>query len=299
MYRYLVLYRKNNGEIISPKDVMVTQKDIYPNGNQKYWRVFSREFVYDGEPYLRTKSEELLIPTLYGLYSETGDYTAWFYLVFDGLINISEDKKSINGSSRKKLSGKLIIKDGIEIINDGAFDECSLLTEVIIPNSVKIIGMEAFDDCSLLKNIIIPDSVTTIREWAFFMCDGLTEIIIPDSVTTIGSGAFTYCSNLKTAILSNSIKIIEGSLFSSCENLTTISIPKSVIEIKEKAFLDCTNLKTISIPKSVTQFGFYTFLNSGLTDIYYEGTETQWKSIINVDACDIPENTTIHFNSDI
>ena len=53
------------------------------------------------------------------------------------------------------------------------------IREFTIPNSVTSIGEGAFCDCSLLTNITIPNSVTSIGESAFEECSSLTKAYVP------------------------------------------------------------------------------------------------------------------------
>ena len=158
---------------------------------------------------------------------------------------------------------------------DGAFYDCDDLTSVTIPNSVTSIGDEAFHACDNLTSITIPNSVTSIGDSAFYHCDSLTSISIPDSVTWIGDDAFGYCYSL-----------------------TSITIPNSVTSIGVWAFDGCTSLRSITIPSSVTWIcrGAFDGCDS-LTDVYYSGTESQWKEI-DIERDNIAlnkESTTIHY----
>src|SRR5262249_3690290 len=67
---------------------------------------------------------------------------------------------------------------------------------VTIPNSVTNIGNGAFADCTNLTNVTIPNSVTSIGDYAFMDCTILTSVTIPNSVTSIGNGAFADCWSL-------------------------------------------------------------------------------------------------------
>ena len=94
--------------------------------------------------------------------------------------------------SADSISGNYTIKNGTELIADGAFSWCDDLVSVSIPNGVKIIGEYAFKYCDSLANVTISDSVTTIGERAFDNCPNLKNVVIPDSVITIGDCAFGY-----------------------------------------------------------------------------------------------------------
>ena len=69
------------------------------------------------------------------------------------------------------LNGTYSIKEGVRIICDEAFLNCSSLTGIVIPSSVTSIGERAFYGCRSLRNIAIPDSVTCIGEFTFFGCN--------------------------------------------------------------------------------------------------------------------------------
>ena len=69
---------------------------------------------------------------------------------------------------------KVIMKDGIDYIDTGAFLNCDKLSTVELPNTLRRIGPEAFRGCTSLKEIFIPDSVTDIGAAAFAGCDNLT-----------------------------------------------------------------------------------------------------------------------------
>ncbi len=132
-------------------------------------------------------------------------------------------------------------------IGDGAFDNCTGLTEITIPNSVTSIGWDAFSWCTSLKKIIIPDSVTSIGGSAFYDCTSLREITIPDSVTSIGNGAFACCESLTEITIPDSVTSIDYGAFMYCESLREIRIPDSVTSIGENAFYNCTSLTDVYI----------------------------------------------------
>ena len=68
--------------------------------------------------------------------------------------------------------------------------------EFVVPDGITRIGDGAFQDCTSLTNITIPDSVTSIGDWAFMDCIGLTSLTIPEGVKSIGYSAFSGCTSL-------------------------------------------------------------------------------------------------------
>ncbi len=89
-------------------------------------------------------------------------------------------------------SGSYSIANGIELLSDGAFKNCTYLTSVTIPGSVTNIGRWTFEYCSGLTSVTIPNNVTSIGEGAFKDCSGLSRITI-ESMTppTCGSDALS------------------------------------------------------------------------------------------------------------
>ncbi|MGI6205291.1 MAG: leucine-rich repeat protein [Anaerovoracaceae bacterium] len=190
------------------------------------------------------------------------------------------------------------IPDSVTSISSITFRLCRSLESVNIPDGVTSIDSSAFADCISLQSINIPDSVTSIGDNAFASCFSLQSIEIPDSVTSIGFAAFQLCSSLESIEIPDSVTSIEDQTFEACYSLQSIEIPNSVTSIGYIAFKDCRELKSIEIPSSVTSIGLRAFEACNvLTDIYYGGTEEQWNAINGVDSADIPETTTIHYNS--
>lgn len=224
----------------------------------------------------------------------------------DGMLTISGEGKMANwadGASapwyekRGKIK-RVDIGTGVTSIGYGAFYWCSNLVSVTIPDSVTSIRDSAFKYCGSLPSVIIPDSVTSIGESAFYSCSNLAEVTIPASVTSLGERAFEHCSNLASVTILASIKSIGWGTFEYCSSLASITIPDSVRSIGNYAFEYCKTLTSITIPDSVTAFGYSAFYGcNSLTDVYYSGSEEQWKAISD-DGYNGPltSSATIHYN---
>lgn len=121
--------------------------------------------------------------------------------------------------------------ENVEFINcdfkyfqDGAFANCSNLTNITLSDNVTSIGNRVFQICSNLNSISIPNSVISIGEQAFQACSNLKSITIPNSVTSIGNWAFHACSNLKSITIPNSATSIGNYVLERCPNLVEVAI---------------------------------------------------------------------------
>ena len=199
--------------------------------------------------------------------------------------------------------------DGIELdtLKQGTFGKCSRLKEIKIPDSVTAIGALVFSGCTELTNVTL-GSVESIGPRAFEECTALEEITFPSTLTSIGDFAF-YFSGLKEIEIPGSItdkvtqdesgkdKTVYGlgtGAFYVCNALESVKICEGVKTIPSGAFGYCTSLKEIHIPLSVEKIMGITYkdgaLHAGhafwgctaLADIYYAGSEEQWRAI-NID----------------
>ena len=195
-------------------------------------------------------------------------------------------------------------------IGGSAFRYCTSLTSVTIPDSVTSIGGSAFYGCTSLTSVTIPDSVTSIGGSAFYNCKSLTSVTIPGSVTSIGWSAFYGCASLTSVTIPDSVTSIGNCAFASCTSLTGIWVAEGnshyandasgVLFNKDKTTLvQCPGaFAAYTIPNSVTSIGEYAFYDcTSLTDVYYAGSEAQWKAIsISSNRNDDLLTANIHYN---
>ena len=123
-------------------------------------------------------------------------------------------------------------------IHTYTFYMCTNLKSITIPNGIEVIDENAFNGCSSLTNVIIPNTVESIRFSAFSSCVSLTEIDLPDSVMSLHWGAFSNCENLEKVNLGKNLTTIGYETFINCKKLQNIQIPSSVTSIGQDAFKD-------------------------------------------------------------
>ena len=155
-------------------------------------------------------------------------------------------------------------------------------SEIEIPanidgKTVRDISSIAFTRCKSLKSVVVPDTVTSIQSGAFAECTNLEKITLPDGISEIGGITFSKCSSLKEISLPVSLEAIEHSLFNGCTSLFKVTIPVSVISIANSAFYKCGNLQ----------------------EVYYSGTQKQWKEINVEIGNEVLLNAVIHCSDGI
>jgi len=177
---------------------------------------------------------------------------------------------------------KIVIPEGVEIIQQYAFANLSALEEVVLPSTLKNIGVGAFYNCQRLKKINL-GGVQFINERAFAFEleeeieaddlltkaekeEKLQEIkknrqslsqIDLSSVVAIGNYAFKNCWLTELELPSSSQSLGEGAFYGN-EYLETVKFVAPKMKIGPYAFANCSILNNVNVNAAViSSYAFY------------------------------------------
>lgn len=170
------------------------------------------------------------------------------------------DGKKIKGIAQDAFKGcvtvkKMCISEGIEVIEDRAFQDCKTLETISLPDTLKRIG-----------------SGTSEYGSGAFAHTNLKEVVIPQGVYFIGPHTFSYCTNLRTVVLSDKLSTICKNTFYFCCSLTTVKLPQLLSVIESEAFCKCKALKEVQIPIGTKQIEANAFKDTTLSAVYIPPT---------------------------
>ena len=137
----------------------------------------------------------------------------------------------------------------VTAIKSLVFTQCRKLKKVILNEGLLLIEREAFMNCISLEEIIIPPNATSIGEsaWCFAGCSSLEHITIPSTVERIGGYAFSGCLNLKEVSFGARLESIGLSAFAGCRLLKQVVFNDGLKEIGSDAFCNCNNLDEVIV----------------------------------------------------
>ena len=202
-------------------------------------------------------------------------------------------------SDNKALEG-VVLPEGLQEIESGAFKGCYYLKQIELPGGLKTIGESAFYDCYNLHQIGLSEGLETIGEFAFANCTGLERMELPEGLKSIEYRAFygagiqeiTIPSTVEALSAGSSIfdipqvKIAEGNpfftfvdsvIYKNGSELTAFPpsqtgqfvIPPEIETIGEWAFSG-TSLTELVIPGSVRVIGRGAFHSAGIQELVIE-----------------------------
>jgi len=265
---------------------------------------------------------------------DKGDNVAWT-LDADGTLDISGNGGIGNAMfggehapgwlDMPQVVRRVIIHNGVTFMDPLVFGSCSNLTSVTIPNSITSIDFGVFVGCNKLTDVYYSG---TKAQWEQIDIDTVLDQNAPllNATTHCDDGdippkgvvpAENRCGDNLTWELDNDGTLtIQGTgkmwtfdlpvpapWWKKGELIKKVILKDGVTSIGYRAFEgygDAMNLTSVTIPITVTEIQEYAFSEcSGLKDVYYSGTEAQWRQIqIHNDWDDNAPllNATIHYN---
>ena len=139
-----------------------------------------------------------------------------------------------------------IIDPSVNIVRRWAFEDRGRLISVIFHDGVEIIEEGAFNECVSLRGIKLL-GVREIKDEAFRRCYALSDVKFGDKLERIRSGAFNSCISLRSIKLS-SLRTVSQLAFSHCEHLTDVEFGVNMERISSNSFYKCPRLRRIAIP---------------------------------------------------
>ena len=201
----------------------------------------------------------------------------------------------------------LTIPSSVEFIGSNAFNGCNALETLTFAEGSNLTSISdyAFAECKKLTTLEIPESVETIGERAFYNCSGLTNISFGAGLTSSKSYAFNNCTSLETVYYNGTLDdwcnitfadsyanplFYQGKFYILDENgtveyngnkygtITELVLSDDVTTIGQNQFYNFGELTNVVLPKSLTSVGSNAFTNCIITNMYYNGTISDFLS---------------------
>ena len=177
-------------------------------------------------------------------------------------------------------------------IDQQAFYQNSIVTEVYLPDYITKLGKQSFMYCPNLTTVCISANAVFVDSHVFACSPNLETVYyngatpetgtvqIPLSVTDIKNNVFEHGSGYNNGntnrkikkIIAPGITEIKGTAFQSCAALEYVYAPKAT-KIGANAFQHCVALDTVVISPSLNFIGALAFENSGIATLYPDGQD--------------------------
>lgn len=176
---------------------------------------------------------------------------------------------------------KVVCPSSLRQIGRDAFRDSENLEEVVLNEGLECIDGGAFDFCKKLKRIYIPSTVKRIEANPFCCCDMLEEIVVsPENPyfdshgncnAIIETASNRLVSACKTSFIPEGVEEIGVAAFAVINTLEKITIPESVKRIEWNAFFGCENLSEVVFPRQLSYVGHDAFFQTAWLDKQPQG----------------------------
>lgn len=234
-------------------------------------------------------------------------------LEHDILIIMREGTEYAVTGVKSKSFTEVTVPNFVTIIDDEAFEDCTMLEGITFLGDITRVGWGALEDTAWYGNqpdgivyvgkvaykykgaasqgtVTIKDGTVSIAPGAFYECDDLTDIVIPEGVKSIGRQAFDECDKLCSVNIPDSVEIIDRHAFYYCRGLTEVTMGSGVKSIGKYAFYECSALTEITIKSNVENIGEKAFYGCGeLSKIVIDSAQI---AELNSSDCNLLDNAS-------
>ncbi len=165
---------------------------------------------------------------------------------------------------------ELDLPEGLEEIQESAFDDCPSLKTIVIPSTLKTIGSDAFHLCTSLERFKLEkeSNYFKVDHSILYTKDGKkllyyptaltnTTFDIPNGVEILGDYAIYGNMSLQSVSLPSSLKEIGYRGLAALKNMTTLNLNKAnnLKILKDLSLSENEGLTSITLPSSIQEFG--------------------------------------------
>ncbi len=247
----------------------LTEESIYQKDSNGYTFI-----AKDGKGYLfayEGTEENIILPTSF----ELNGVTYVTYDIYSCALKNNDKIKSVT------------IPGTVKVICEQAFYGCTKLTDVVMEEGLEYIDGGAFDSCSALENMSIPSSLIGIRGSSSYGSFGNLNYYKSDyGDKYLGNENNHYLvfvkargSNISTLNIEADCKILAPYSASSIayDYDCTVTLPEGLKYIGANAFSSCYKLKNVVFPSTLEYIGDYAFNNAGmLQKVLLENTNVEY-----------------------
>lgn len=171
------------------------------------------------------------------------------------------------------LTCNLVLPEGLSILGNTAFLNCTGLNDITLPSSIAMIGLSnatntssAFQGCTGLTAVHYQG---TIEQWK--------DIVFQGGENIIGTTPLDYAHNLyidNTLVTSVSFDTNPKPIvFRGATCITSVTLDDNITEIGAEAFSYCTNLASVELPTHLETIGSGAFYHCAAMPfpVFHEG----------------------------
>lgn len=215
-----------------------------------------------------------------------------YMTVVDNVL-YSKDMKTLIFVPTNDPREEFTILDGVEVIDNSAFEDNKNLKKLSMPNTVKKIGYWAFSWCENLEQLNISENCEFIGQFAFSQT-AITAYHFPATLQLVVPGAFGSGGKETTITVDEKNPIyfaVDNTLYlkppddpnriflvryPAGDTRNKYTIPEGTTDIMDSAFDGVHHLRELTIPDSLRQIQEYGFEGSDKFIIYYPKNSSVW-----------------------